>query len=135
VDAIDASGVLPPEASLLLGTFPIDASGDYGLDRGLRSYKKRILRRLTSKQGAFAHLAASQYGVGVPGYAKMLGRAGLREQIASEAEAQIRLEPETAQVAVLVEQDAAHPEVTIFRVRARMITGQDATMAVPFTLG
>ncbi len=135
VDGIGTSGVLPPEAALLLGSFPIDASGDYGIDQGVRSYKKRILRRLTARQGAFAHLASSTYGVGVPGYVKQLGRAGLREQIAANAEAQIRLEPETASCTVTIEQDPAHPEITRFKIRCKMITGQTADMNVPVALG
>src|SRR5262249_45593292 len=61
VDAISQTGYLPPEAALLLGTFPVDGTGDYGLDQGLRSYKKRVVRRLTTMQGAFAHLAQSRY--------------------------------------------------------------------------
>jgi hypothetical protein len=99
---IDANGYLPPEAALLLGTFPIDGSGDYGIDSGIASYKKRIIRRLTSRRGAFAHLAASRYGVGVVEAVKQLGRAGVREALAAEAEAQIRLEPETLDVKVIV---------------------------------
>ncbi len=131
---IGADGVISPEAALLLGTFPIDGTGDYGIDRGLRSYKKRILRRLTVSLASFAHLAASRYGVGVAARVKQLGRAGTREELASEAETQIRLEPETAEVRVTIAA-GTDPSVTIFRVRARTRTGSDVGMDVPFNVG
>lgn len=133
VEGLGPNGVLPPEASLLLGTFPIDGTGDYGIDQGLRSYKKRVIRRLTSEQGAFAHLAQSRYGVGVPGKVKTLARVGVRESLAAEAEAQIRLEPETRAVSVTVVLDPLRPEVTNFVIRAQTNTGQQVSMQVPFS--
>ncbi len=133
VEGIGPNGVLPPEAALLLGTFPIDGTGDYGIDQGLRSYKKRVIRRLTTMQGSFAHLAQSRYGVGVPGVVKQLGRIGVRENLAAEAEAQIRLEPETRAVKVAVIVDPMKPEITTLVIRAQTIAGQDVAMNVPFS--
>lgn len=133
VDGIGSNGVLPPEAALLLGTFPVDGEGDYGIDQGLKSYKKRIVRRLTTMQGAFAHLAQSRYGVGIPGAVKRLGKVGVRENLAAEAESQIRLEPETRSVSVRVVLDPLHPEVTNFVVRAQTVSGQQVSMQVPFS--
>lgn len=133
VDALTTTGYLPPESALLLGTFPVDGTGDYGLDQGLRSYKKRIVRRLTTMQGAFAHLAQSRYGVGVPGVVKQLARPGVRENFAAEAEAQIRLEPETRAVRVTVVVDESRPDVTNLVVRAQTHAGQSVAMNVPFS--
>lgn len=135
VQGLGETGMIPASAAKLLGTFPIDGSGDYGIDRGLRSYKKRVIRRLTTAQGAFAHLAASRYGVGMANAVKALGRAGVRESLAKEAETQIKLEPETRAVKVTVDQPAATPGVTIFRIRAKTISGEDVAMDVPFSVG
>ncbi len=134
VFGLGSQGSLPPAAALLLGTFPIDSTGDYGIDRGIVSYKKRILRRLTTTLAGFAHLAASRYGVGVTARVKQLARAGVKESLASEAETQIRLEPETAAVKVTIVQ-GRDPGVTIFQVRARTLAGSDVGMDVPFNGG
>lgn len=134
VKGIGPNGYLPPEAAKLLGTFPIDGSGDYGIDAGIASYKKRIIRRLTSRQGGFAHLAARRYGVGFGEAVKTLGRAGVREGLAAEAEAQIRLEPETLDVQVRLVQSAKDPSVTVFVIRAKTRAGEDVGMDVPFVV-
>lgn len=46
------------------GTFEVDADGDYRNDAGLEGVKKRVMRRLTTGKGAFAHLPA--YGLALP---------------------------------------------------------------------
>ena len=133
VQGLGEAGRIPSSAAKLLGTFPIDGSGDYGIDRGLKSYKKRIIRRLTTAQGAFAHLAVSRYGVGMGNAVKALGRAGVRESLASEAETQIRLEPETKAVKVTVIA-GAEAGVTIFQVRAQTYASDGVAMDVPFSV-
>ena len=105
---------------LLLGVIPIGSDGDYALDEGLVQVKKRIFRRLLTRKGAFA--ALPEYGVGVPTYGKRLGVAGVRQQLAAEAERQIKLEPDVEDARVNVVSDAKNPSVTIFQVRVR-ITG------------
>lgn len=132
VQGLGETGRIPASAAKLLGTFPIDGSGDYGIDRGILSYKKRIIRRLTTAQGAFAHLAASRYGVGMGNAVKALGRAGVRESLASEAETQIRLEPETKSVKVTAREGT--PGVTIFAVRCQTYAGDGVAMDVPFSV-
>jgi hypothetical protein len=46
------------------GTFEADADGDYRNDAGLEGVKKRVMRRLTTGKGAFAHLP--NYGLMLP---------------------------------------------------------------------
>lgn len=86
VDALGAPGAV-------LGSFVADASGDYGTDDGMASYKKRVLRRLLTRKGSFAHLPG--YGVSVPAQIKQLGRPSDRAAFAADAEAQVAQEPET----------------------------------------
>lgn len=80
-------------AADLLGTLPIDATGDYATDDGITTYKKRILRRLTTRKGAFLHMP--DYGVGVLEHMKRVGYPDVRATIVSDAEVQVRQEPET----------------------------------------
>jgi hypothetical protein len=86
------------EASL--GTFPVDDTGDIANDGGLIGYKKRVLRRLSTRKGRYKHLP--NYGTLAYDSIKMLARPGVIQQIADDAESQIRQEPETTQVSVKV---------------------------------
>lgn len=116
-----------------LGSYPVDETGDYALDQGLTSYRKRIFRRLTTRRGAFAHLP--DYGVGLVEQVKKLARAGTREALAAEAEAQIRQEPETAAVSVTVSQSLTEPGLSFFVVRARTKANDGVNLSVPITIG
>jgi hypothetical protein len=123
---------LPSLDPALLGSFTVDGTGDYAADQGSVSYKKRLFRRLTTRKGAFAHLPT--YGVGLPDDVKKLGRAGFVQALASDCEAQIRQEPETLDVGVLVVQ-ATTPGLWFLRVRARTNTGDDQNLDVPILVG
>jgi hypothetical protein len=123
----------PDGVTRLFGTFPIDETGDYAIDRGLVSYKKRIIRRLTTERGAFAHLPS--YGVGVLSRVKLLARPSVIADLGAEAEEQIRLEPETAEVSVSVEPSTTTPGLVTFRVRARTTTGDAVNLGIPFNPG
>lgn len=103
----------------LLGSFVADSSGDYGTDDGLTSYRKRVLRRVFTRKGAFAHLPG--YGVSVPAHVKQLGRPSDRAAFAADAEAQIALEPETeaCEVALVPLGDGAFKLQVRCRVRFR----------------
>jgi hypothetical protein len=117
--------------SSLLGSYPVDDSGDYAFDEGLASYKKRVLRRLITRKNGFAHLPG--YGVGVPTYGKRLQKAGVRATIAADAEAQISQEPETDKVSVVARVDRSNPGLVYFIVTARTKSGQDVRFAAgPF---
>lgn len=114
-----------------LGTYRVDGIGDVARDEGEVGYRKRIFRRLTTQRGRFAHLPS--YGVGLPSLVKQLALPGYREQLASDSEQQIKQEPETAAVSVVIQPSVDNPELFLFVVRARMRLGQvvDMQFVVP----
>jgi hypothetical protein len=124
---------VPLGAGVVLGTYPTNASGDYASDKGLASYRKRVVRRLAAMTGGFAHLPG--YGLGATARVKQLDRGGTAETLASEAEVQVKAEPETATVRVTVERSAATPDVVVLRVRATTTAGGSIDMGVPFPAG
>ncbi len=125
------AGVNDPNLITQLGSFPIDATGDYAFDDGIAQIKKRIIRRLITRQGAFPSLP--DYGVGIPSYGKQLGSLAVRQKLAAEAQKQISSEPEVAEVAVNAVSDPANPSVTILRIRVRLNgSGGTTQFDVPF---
>lgn len=117
---------------LALGTIPTDENGDYAFDEGITNFKKRIFRRLTTSKGSFGGLP--NYGVGVPGQLKKLGRRSVREDLASEAEAQILEEPESEAVSVRIIPDDVNPGVfrMQIKVKATTLSSDPIQMTVPF---
>lgn len=114
-----------------LGVFPVSSTGAYALDEGTAQLRKRVIRRLVTRKGAFLNLP--NYGVGVPQYGKRLGVAGVRQQLAVEAESQISQEPDVDAVRVTVVSDARNPSITLFRIRVKQkITGKQDAFDVPF---
>lgn len=109
----------------ILGTFPTDETGDYAVDEGLTSYRKRVYRRLTTRKGAFKHLP--EYGSIAVASLKHLAQAGVVATLAADAEAQIRQEPETVDVSVRIVQ----VEAGLFRYRVRV---QTSLTAHPFEM-
>jgi hypothetical protein len=105
-----------PQNPLNLGVFGVDDTGDYAFDQGLTSYKKRILRRLFTVPNAFIFLPG--YGVGLGAHGKKLARPALLQQLASSAESQISLEPETESVTVQALSDLSNPGLVRFLVNA-----------------
>lgn len=116
--------------SLLLGTYQVDGSGDYANDVGLTSYKKRVIRRLCTKKGKFLWLP--NYGVSLPSSAGKLARSATREALATDAEDQIKQEPETVEVKVTTSVDANG--ICRFVVKARTTLGP-ANLTVPTLVG
>jgi len=112
-----------------LGHFMIDDLGDYGIDQGLVSYKKRVFRRLTTRKGSFRHLPG--YGVSIPQSAKKMARANLTDSIAADAEDQVRQEPETKNVSVVLTQSPDDPSLFIYKVTARTTIGDISDYTVP----
>ncbi len=101
-----------------LGTYPVDETGDVARDEGLVSFKKRVLRRLGTKKGAYPQLPG--YGITAYQSVKALARPGVVDSIAKDAEDQIRQEPETINVKVrVVMQDS----LAYFRVKVRCSFG------------
>ena len=121
-----------PGILALLGSFRTDDSGDYAADEGIANLKKRIVRRLMTKKGAFAHLP--NYGVGVPEAAKKLGQAVVISQLKSDAEIQIAQEPDVLQCKVAVVINSASPNIVRFRVAVKPKVGKPTAFDVPFDI-
>lgn len=117
----------------ILGTIPVGGDGDYAYDEGLANLRKRVVRRLITRPGGFASLP--NYGVGVPSYGKRLAVAGIRQQIAAEAERQISLEPDVAAVRVTFSTNPDDPSVTLLDVRVRAQTGSSLDLQLPLSTG
>jgi hypothetical protein len=106
----------------LLGVFGVDESGDYALDSGIVSYKKRCLRRLVTRPASFLHLPPD-YGVGILAEGKKLARASTLQRLSASAEAQIAQEPETERVKVTATLVSGVTGLARFFVVAKMYGG------------
>lgn len=113
-----------------LGTFGVGDDGDYAFDEGLASLKKRVLRRLMTRKGAFAHLP--NYGVGVPDEGKKLGTASTLARLAADSEAQIAEEPDVERVRVTTFTDSKRPGLVFFRVLVKQREGNTVQIDAPF---
>lgn len=121
-----------PHVPFALGSFGVDDTGDYAMDEGLMNLKKRIIRRLMTRKGAFAHLP--NYGVGVPDAAKKLGQAITISTLKTEAEAQIGQEPDVLQTRVVVVINSDTPSLVRFRVAVKPKVGKPIAFEVPFEM-
>ena len=117
LDAMIRAGAAPDPAQL--GAFAVDATGDYGVDAGVASLKKRLYRRLLTKRGSFAH--APGYGVSVVDQVKRLATPAARSRLRSEAEEQAKQEPEVLGARATLERlpGAANGWLLTLRVRTR----------------
>lgn len=118
-----------PNASQILGVYPVTDQGDYATDQGIVSFKKRIVRRLTTRRGAFAHLPG--YGVGLLDEVKRLALPATRQKLAADAEGQIRQEPEALDVEVTITGSATNPGLFFFRVRVRTAVFGSVGLDIP----
>lgn len=117
-------------AASSMGTFGVGVDGDYAYDEGLASLRKRVIRRLVTKKGSFAHLP--NYGVGVPQEAKRLGTTAVLSRLAADAESQLAAEPDVAAVKVVTEMPSGSPGLVFFRVFVRQRSGNPVRIDVPF---
>jgi hypothetical protein len=114
-----------------LGSYLADSTGDYAIDQGQQSLKKRLWRRLVTEPGSFSHLPPD-YGVGIRGYAKRLASSVVRSRLATTCEAQFAREPEVAKVKVaLVAASARDPGAFILRVYVRTRIGLSQRFDMP----
>lgn len=116
-------------ASDLLGTMPVDSTSDYATDDGVTSYKKRIFRRLVTKKGTFLHLPG--YGVGSLDQVKRVGYPDVRANLESDAESQIREEPETLSCVVAL--TASPNGLWILQAKIRTQSFGNVTVSAPFS--
>lgn len=119
-----------PDNPQLLGTLRVDASGDYAFDEGIVNLKKRVLRRLYTRKGAFLHLP--NYGVGIPSYGKKLASPVFVQSLAADAQAQISSEPDVAKCLVKPIINPNTPGLVRFQVIVQPKTGKPAKFDVPF---
>jgi hypothetical protein len=90
-------------------------------NQGLASLRKRVLRRLLTRRGAFPHLPG--YGVGTAAEIKRLATPSVRARIVAEAEAQIRREPEVEEARASLDPIPGHPGAWRLSVRVRAQAG------------
>lgn len=122
----------PANQILRLGVFVPGSDGDYAIDQGLASLRKRIYRRLVTRPGGFAHLGPS-YGVGIPSYGKRLALPSVIAKLSALAEKQIAQEPEVAQVKVTGRMDPSGTGLAWFTILVRTKTGQATKFSFPFS--
>lgn len=84
-----------------LGTYLADGTGAYARDRGIESYKKRIVRAVLARRGAFIHLP-TDWGGGLAGMGKALATRARVEQAQSAILQIVQSDPETAQARVML---------------------------------
>jgi hypothetical protein len=94
--AIGAASMPNPNFATL-GVFGPGDDGDYAIDSGDVSYKKRVYRRMSTRKGGFIFLPPD-YGVGLPYQIKQLASPSRKQEISADLEQQITQEPETLQV-------------------------------------
>jgi hypothetical protein len=121
-----------PTARNALGTFGMADDGDYALDQGIPSLKKRCLRRLMTRKNAFAHLPG--YGVGVPDYAKKLATPATLSSLRAEAENQLSQEPDVQRVRVQIVSSPATPNLHRFRVAIQPKIGPSFAFDAPIDI-
>lgn len=109
-----------------LGDFQVATDGTLALDGGIASLRKRVIRRLITPRGTFAHLP--DYGVTIP--IKQLIRAGRLREIQTEAELQIGQEPDVAGVKVVAVQRRDDPSVVSLVVTVRTQLGREEQIVV-----
>lgn len=80
------------------GTWRFDDNADIGLHDEDESLKKRVMRRILSMQGEYAHIPA--YGGNVR--VKALARSGRLQELANEIAEQVRQEPDVLQASAEV---------------------------------
>lgn len=117
-----------PYDPIAISSFSV-SEGDYAIDSGLANLKKRILRRLITVPGSFAHMPT--YGIGVPNYVKKLNRADVVTKLETDAQLQIEQEPEVTQASVKV-QPVSSGLVRI-DIRIKTQDGKKYSMNAPFS--
>lgn len=115
---------------LALGTFEITDSGDLAQDFGIRSLRKRILRRIMTTTNQFFHLR----GYGTDLEVKALVRPDRLLRLQEKLRAQILREPEVANVRVVIQAVPGVPDVVRVSVRAQTIGGKPVDLSAPISI-
>jgi hypothetical protein len=115
---------------LALGTFEFTDTGDLAQDFGVRSLRKRILRRIMTTTNQFFHLRG--YGTNLE--IKALVRPDRLRRLQEKLRAQILREPEVADVRVVIQAVTGVPDVVRVAVRAQTIGGKAVDLAAPISI-
>lgn len=115
---------------LALGTFEITDTGDLAQDFGVRSLRKRILRRIMTTTNQFFHLR----GYGTDLEIKTLVRPDRLRRLQEKLRAQILREPEVAEVRVTIQALPSVQSVVRVAVRAQTIGGKSVDLAAPISI-
>lgn len=107
----------------LLGTMQPTSDGSLELDSGLRYVAKRILRRLITEQGGFAHMP--DYGLGKP-VGSLMRTSDLRA-LQQDAQKQLLQEDGVVSASVGLRQDPAAPGVIYMSISVRTQDGRTVT--------
>jgi hypothetical protein len=109
------------------GTALVIRGGDYTTEQGNPLLKKLIVRRLTTKKGAFFHLP--DYGIGIASPKSLFSPSDLRA-LKADIESQVNLEPEVVKTNAALTLDANNSILSIL-VQARTQTGDDVSVRLP----
>lgn len=112
-----------------LGTFQTDATGDYAFDDIQTGRRKRIVRRIVSRHGAFLHLP--NYGADAPGYGKKLASLANISALLTDVETQIGLEPDIRKVKATLTRDRTRPGLFRIDVFVQPKVGKAVLFQVP----
>lgn len=116
------------EPSLALSSFDV-FEGDYAIDSGLTNLKKRIIRRMITSPGTFAHMPT--YGVGIPNYIKRLNRSDVISKLETDIKLQIEQEPDIVQSSVKIVN--VKPELCRVDIRIKTSDGKNYSLSTPFS--
>ena len=124
----EAAALAARASGALLGSYAVDATGDFAFDQGVQSLIKRILRRLFAEPGAYAHLGPT-YGAGLRSLAKKLATPNARAELQRLAAQQAKAEPEVADASATLRQVA--PNAWELRLAVRTRFSQEFAFATP----
>jgi len=109
-----------------LGTMAVDEEGDVDVETGRAYLRKRIMRRLSTSKGAFAHLP--NYGIELN--TKELCRPAQLRRLQQDVEAQVAEEPDVVSVRAAV--SSPSPGIVWVRLKVRDSLGE---FTMEMTLG
>lgn len=115
---------------LALGTYEITDTGDLARDFGVRSLRKRLLRRAMTAVGEFFHLA----GYGTELEVKRLLRPDTLRRVQEKLRVQCIREPEVVDAVVSVGRVAGQNDVVSVKIRALTASGESVDVATPVSL-
>lgn len=116
-----------PNQNQPVGTFHVNARGDYALEHGKRYLRKRILRRATTALSGFFHLP--DYGFSEP--LKSLITPDVMRRIQARAHAQVLREPDVVSASVQVSRSDEKPNLVIVKIHVTQTSGEIEVVTVP----